>query len=42
MSNQNSDFYDSIVEASNRGELWGIETSSPSSSQLEIIFNINT
>ena len=41
MSNQIPDFYESIVEASNRGELWGIETSSSDSTQLEIDFNVN-
>mgnify|MGYP001242588221 FL=1 len=41
MPNQIPDFYESIVEACNRGELWGIETSSPESIQLEIDFNTN-
>jgi len=41
MSNQIPSFYESIVEAFNRGELWAIETSSPNSTQLEIEFNIN-
>ncbi len=41
MSNQTTDFYESIVEACNRGELWGIETSSANSTQLEIDFNVN-
>tara|TARA_B100000965_G_C19163971_1_gene571565 strand:- start:318 stop:449 length:132 start_codon:yes stop_codon:yes gene_type:complete len=41
MSNQTSGLYESIVEACNRGELWGIEPSSPESTQLEIDFNAN-
>ena len=41
MSNHISDFYEAIVEASNRGELWGIESSSTDSTQLEIDFNMN-
>jgi len=41
MSNHLPEFYESIVEACNRGELWGIETSSTDSNQLEIDFNIN-
>ena len=35
-----SDFYESIVEACNRGELWGIEKSSTDPTQIEIDFNI--
>ena len=38
MSNQIADFYESIVEASKRGELWGVDTSSTDSIQLEIDF----
>jgi len=41
MTNQIPDFYESIVEACNRGELWGIETYSPDSTQLEIDFSFN-
>ena len=41
MSNQTTDFYESIVEACNRGELWGIEKPSTDSTQLEIDFNFN-
>ena len=39
MSNHFPEFYESIVEASNRGELWGIEKPSTDSTQLEIDFN---
>ena len=35
------DFYESIVEACERGELWGIETTSHTPIQLEIDFNLN-
>ncbi len=41
MSNHFPEFYESIVIAFNRGELWGIERSSADSTQLEIVFNIN-
>ena len=41
MSNQTTDFYESIVEASVRGELWGIELSSADSAQLEFDFDSN-
>ena len=41
MSNQIPHFYESIIEACNRGELWGIEKSSTDSTQLEIDFSIN-
>ena len=41
MSNQTTDFYESIVEACNRGELWGLEKPSYDSTQLEIDFNFN-
>ena len=34
------DFYESIVEACERGELWGIEPPSNTSTQLEIDFNL--
>ena len=39
MSNHFPEFYESIVEASSRGELWGIEKPSTDSTQLEIDFN---
>ena len=35
------DFYESIVEACERGELWGVEPPSNTSTQLEIDFNLN-
>ena len=41
MSNHFPEFYESIVVASNRGELWGIEKPSTDSTQLEIDFNFN-
>ena len=41
MSDHFSEFYESIIEASNRGGLWGIKKSSTGSTQLEIDFNIN-
>ena len=41
MSNHIPDFYESIIEACNRGELWGIEKSSTDLTQLEIDFSIN-
>ena len=34
------EFYESIVEASNRGELWGVELLSNDATQLEIDFNL--
>jgi len=34
------EFYESIVEASNRGELWGVELISNDATQLEIDFNL--
>ncbi len=34
-------FYESIVEASNRGELWGIELFSNDITQLEIDFDLS-
>ena len=40
MSNHFPEFYESIVEAFNNGELWGIEKSSTDSTQLEIDFLI--
>ena len=40
MSIHTPDFYESIVEACERGELWGVETSN-TSTQLEIDFNLN-
>ena len=33
------EFYESIVEASNRGELWGVESPPGDSIQLEIDFS---
>ena len=39
MSKHLPEFYESIVEASNRGELWGIESPPSDSIQLEIDFN---
>ena len=41
MSNYFPEFYESIVEACNRRELWGIEKPSIDSTQLEIDFNFN-
>ena len=41
MSNHFPEFYESIVEACNCGELWGIEKPSTDSTQLEIDFNFN-
>ena len=41
MLNHIPDFYESIVEACERGELWGIEGFSSDSTQLEFDFNIN-
>ena len=35
------DFYESIVEACERGELWGVETPFNAPTQLEIDFNFN-
>tara|TARA_Y100001968_G_C19101358_1_gene592693 strand:- start:136 stop:321 length:186 start_codon:yes stop_codon:yes gene_type:complete len=35
------EFYESIVEASNRGELWGIEIFSNDITQLEIDFDLS-
>ena len=35
------DFYESIVEACERGELWGVEPPSNTPTQLEIDFNLN-
>ena len=35
------DFYESIVEACERGELWGGEPPSNTPTQLEIDFNLN-
>ena len=36
-----TDFYESIVEACERGELWGVEPPSNTSTQLEIDFSLN-
>ncbi len=41
MSTHIPEFYESIVEACNRGELWGLNTSSTDSIQLEIDFNLS-
>ena len=41
MSNHIPSFYKSIVEAFIWGELWGIETSSTDSIQLEIDFDLS-
>ena len=41
MSNHFPEFYESIVEACNRGELWWIEKPATDSTQLEIDFNFN-
>ena len=41
MSNHFPEFYESIVEACNRGELWGVEPPSKTPTQLEIDFNLN-
>ena len=35
------EFYESIVEASNRGELWGVDVSNNDTMQLEIDFNLS-
>ena len=40
MSNHIPEFYESIVEACNRGELWGVEPPSNTFTQLEIDFNL--
>tara|TARA_Y100001968_G_scaffold260863_1_gene248566 strand:+ start:299 stop:433 length:135 start_codon:yes stop_codon:yes gene_type:complete len=39
MSSHNPEFYEAIVEASKRGELWGPEQVTNNSKQLEIIFD---
>tara|TARA_B100000214_G_C23479990_1_gene406717 strand:+ start:364 stop:498 length:135 start_codon:yes stop_codon:yes gene_type:complete len=36
MSKHNPDFYESILEASERGELWGISSEQSHWNQLEI------
>ena len=38
MSSPSPDFYESIVKASNRGELWGIDSFANNTNQLEINF----
>jgi len=38
MSSHIPEFYESIVEASNRGELWGIDPFANNTNQLEINF----
>ncbi len=39
MSPHIPEFYESIVEASNRGELWGLDQFSDNTNQLEINFD---
>ncbi len=39
MSSHNPEFYESIVEASDRGELWGQNQTSNNINQLEINFD---
>ena len=39
MSSHIPEFYESIVEASNRGELWGLDQFSNNTNQLEINFD---
>ncbi len=39
MSSNNPEFYESIVEASDRGELWGLDQFSNNINQLEINFD---
>ena len=39
MSSHIPEFYESIVEASNRGELWGLDQFSNNNIQLEINFD---
>ena len=39
MSPHIPEFYESIVEASNRGELWGLDQFSNNTNQLEINFD---
>tara|TARA_B100000945_G_C19871650_1_gene363056 strand:- start:324 stop:458 length:135 start_codon:yes stop_codon:yes gene_type:complete len=39
MSSHIPEFYDSIVEASERGELWGLDQFSNKINQLEINFD---
>ncbi len=39
MSSHIPDFYESIVEASNRGELWGLDQFANNTNQLEINFD---
>ena len=41
MSIHTPDFYESIVEACERGELWGVEPPFNTPTQLEIDFNLN-
>ena len=41
MSIHTPDFYGSIVEACERGELWGVEPPSNTPTQLENDFNLN-
>tara|TARA_Y100001968_G_C19075564_1_gene580501 strand:- start:455 stop:589 length:135 start_codon:yes stop_codon:yes gene_type:complete len=39
MSNHIPEFYQSILEAAERGELWGISSEKNHSTQLELEFN---
>ncbi len=39
MSSHIPEFYESIVEASDRGELWGLDQFSNNTIQLEFIFD---
>ena len=41
MTKHITEFYESIVEASNRGELWGVDVSNNDTMQLEIDFNLS-
>ena len=38
-SNFSPDFYESILEASDRGELWGIENSDLTPLEIHLIFS---
>ena len=40
MSKHLPEFYESIVEASKRGELWGVEIVQTDATQLEIDFTL--
>ena len=41
MKNHLPEFYESIVEASNRGELWGVDVFNNETTQLEIDFSLS-